>query len=123
MVLYQIAADFIVLLHFIFIIFVVSGGLLVFNWRWLIWPHMIAAIWGTLIVMAGWICPLTLIENSLRQAAGDEVYSGSFIERHLIPVIYPSNLDREMFITMGIVVIVVNVVVYAILFFKLKRDV
>ena len=122
-VLYQIAADFIVLLHFIFIVFVVSGGLLVFNWRWLIWPHMAAAIWGSLIVMAGWICPLTPIENWLRLAAGDEVYSGSFIERYLIPVIYPSSLDREMSITMGIVVIVVNVIVYAILFIRLKRNV
>jgi len=77
---------------------------------------------GALIVMVGWICPLTPIKNSLGQAAGDEVYSGSFVERYLIPVIDSLSLDREIFISMGIVVILVNVVVYTILIFKLKRD-
>lgn len=119
--LYQIAADFIVLIHFSFIVFVLIGGFLVFKWRWLIWLHIPAAIWGALIVMVGWICPLTPIENMLRQTAGNEAYSSGFIERYLVPVIYPSGLNREMFIAMGVVVIVINVILYTILFLKCKR--
>lgn len=119
--LYQIAADFVVLLHFTFIVFVLAGGLLVFKWRWMIWLHIPAALWGSIIVIARWICPLTPIENRLRQAGGAETYSSSFIEQYLVPIIYPSGLNREVFIAMGIVVIVINVIVYTILFNKRKR--
>jgi len=121
-VLYQLAADFTVLLHFVFIVFAVAGGILVFKWRWLAYLHVPAAIWAALIEMAGWICPLTPIENMLRNAGGGEVYSVSFIERYLIPVIYPSGLNREMFIAMGVFVVVVNVIVYGVLFMKLKNQ-
>lgn len=120
--LYQLAADFTVLLHFVFIVFAVAGGILVFKWRWLAYLHVPAAIWAALIEMAGWICPLTPIENMLRNAGGGEVYSVSFIERYLIPVIYPSGLNREMFIAMGVFVVVVNVIVYGVLFMKLKNQ-
>ena len=119
--LYQLAADFIVLLHFVFIVFAVAGGVLVFKWRRLGYLHVPAAIWAALIIMAGWICPLTPIENMFRQAGGGEVYSVSFIERYLMPVIYPSGLSREIFIAMGVVIIVINVVVYTILFIKRKN--
>ena len=119
--LYQLAADFIVLLHFVFIVFAVAGGVLVFKWRWLGYLHVPAAIWAALIAMVGWICPLTPIENMFRKAGGGEVYSVSFIEHYLMPVIYPSGLSREIFIAMGVVVIVVNVIVYAVLFVKRKN--
>lgn len=121
--LYQIAADLILFIHFSFIVFVIAGGVLVFKWHWLIWLHIPAVIWGALIVIVGWICPLTPIENMLLKAAGGETYSVSFIERYLVPVIYPSGLNREMFITMGVVIIVVNLIVYTILFVKHKREV
>ncbi|MCK5002875.1 MAG: DUF2784 domain-containing protein [Gammaproteobacteria bacterium] len=120
--LYQIAVDLIVLLHLAFIVFALAGGLLIFKWRWLIWLHIPAALWASVMVIMRWICPLTPIENKLRQAAGLEAYSNSFIEQYLIPVIYPQGLNRETFIAMGVVVIVINVVVYTILFIKRKRQ-
>ena len=107
---------------FCFIVFVLIGGIMVFKWRWLIWLHVPAAIWGALIVMVGWICPLTPIENALRQASGGEAYSGCFIERYLVPVIYPSGLNREIFIAMGVFVIVINVIVYCLFFIKNKKQ-
>lgn len=119
--LYQIAADFVIFLHSAFIVFVLAGGLLVFKWRWVIWLHVPAALWGSMIVIVGWICPLTPIENMLRQAGGLEAYSNSFIEQYLIPVIYPQGLSREIFIAMGMVVIVINVIIYTILFVKRKK--
>ena len=119
--LYQLAVNVIILLHFAFIVFVIIGGLLVFKWRWLIWLHIPASIWASLIAMVGWICPLTPVENMLRHAAGGEIYTDGFIERYLVPVIYPSGLNREIFIAMGISVIVINVIIYTILFLKCKR--
>lgn len=114
--LYRIAADIVILLHFAFIVFALAGGLLAFKWRWIMWLHIPAAIWAAVIIMLGWICPLTPLENMLRQAGGVEAYSSGFIEYYLLPVIYPSGLDREMFIVMGIVVIVINAIVYTLLF-------
>ena len=119
--LYQILADFIVILHFAFIVFVLGGGILVIKWRWIIWLHIPAVIWGALISFFGWICPLTPIENMLRQVGRGEEYLTGFIEHYLLPVIYPSGLDRKMYIVMGIFVLVFNLAIYALLIAKFKR--
>ena len=56
--LYSLAADFLVILHLAFICFVIFGGLLLLKWRKLIYLHLPAVIWGTLIELQGWFCPL-----------------------------------------------------------------
>ncbi|MGZ8144363.1 MAG: DUF2784 domain-containing protein [Methylosarcina sp.] len=104
-----ILADLVVAIHFGFIVFVVLGGLLALKWRELVWLHFPAAFWGALIEFAGWICPLTLIENWLRAGSG---YSSGFIEHYLIPIIYPSVLTREMQWGLGLTVVLINVMVY-----------
>lgn len=121
--LYQLVADFIVLLHFAFIVFVLAGGLLVFKWRWVIWLHVPAATWGALIAMVGWICPLTPIENSLRQASSGEVYAGGFIDRYLAPLIYPAGFTDEIATATGIVVIAINLLVYSIFLIRRIREI
>jgi hypothetical protein len=65
-----------------------------------------------LIEFAGWICPLTPLENDLRRAAGEAGYTGGFIEHYVIPLVYPAGLTRGVQITLGIAVIVVNVIAY-----------
>lgn len=121
--LYQLAADFIVLIHIAFIVFVLAGGLLVFKWRWVIWLHIPAAIWGALIEIVGWVCPLTPIENMLRQASTSEVYTSSFLDRYLAPLIYPAGFTDEMATATGIAVIVINVLVYSIFLIRRKSDI
>jgi len=72
--LYQVLADSVVLAHLAFIVFVLFGGLLALRWRWMPWIHLPAAIWGAVVVLFGWICPLTPIENALRHASGSAEY-------------------------------------------------
>ena len=110
-------ADFIVFLHFSFILFVIFGGFLILKWRQLIWLHLPAATWGALIEFAGWICPLTTLENRLRSASGGG-YASGFIEHYLIPIIYPSGLTREIQVALGLAVILLNLYVYRKLFLK-----
>lgn len=117
---YSLLADIIVVLHLIFIIFVVLGGLLVLKWRWMVWLHVPAAVWGALIEFVGWICPLTPFENRLRHLAGESGYTGDFVEQYLLPLIYPSGLTREIQIMLGIGVIAINLVVY---FFVIRHRV
>lgn len=118
---YQLAADAIVLLHFSFILYAVLGGLLAYKWLWLVWLHPPAVIWAAVMSLAGWICPLTPLENTLRAAGGGGHYSSGFIEHYILSVIYPAGLSRELQITMGIALLVVNALVYLGLIIKSLR--
>lgn len=107
-------ADLVVIVHGLFILFVVAGGLLALRWPRVAWLHLPAAVWGVLIEWSGWICPLTPLENTLRQAAGQAGYSGGFVERYLLPLIYPAGLTPAVQLWLGLVVLVVNAAVYAL---------
>ncbi len=85
-------ADFLVVLHLGFILFVILGGFLVQKWRRVLLIHLPAVVWGVLIEFQGWICPLTPLEQKFRMAAGEEGYSGGFIQHYLLPIIYPDAL-------------------------------
>jgi len=120
--LYRIAADLVLALHLGFIAFVVLGGLLILRYRWMAYVHVPAAVWGAFIEITGRICPLTIWENSFRQSAGESGYSESFVEHYLLPVIYPAGLTRSIQFWIAGCVIIVNVVIYAWLLYRGKRD-
>ncbi len=109
---YSIAADFIVILHLGFILFVVMGAFLVLKWPRVLYLHIPAIIWGALIEFMNWGCPLTPLEKSLRMAAGEAGYAGGFIENYLVPLIYPGELTREFQIWAGFLVIFINGAIY-----------
>ena len=109
-------ADLVVVLHFSFVLFVVLGGLLVLRRPWVAYVHIPAAIWGAAIELAGWICPLTPLENWLRRQAGTAGYSGSFIEHYILPILYPSALTRDIQLILGVLVIAFNLTIYAYVF-------
>ncbi|WP_223511266.1 DUF2784 domain-containing protein [Pseudomonas sp. GL-B-19] len=121
--LYRIAADGLVLFHLLFILFVLFGGLLVLKWRSLIWAHLPAAAWGVTVEVLHLTCPLTQWENLMRQAAGQNGYGGGFIEHYVWPVIYPAGLTPAIQLTLGSVVLAINVLVYLrlIRLWKLRR--
>lgn len=115
---YHILADILVAVHFLFILFVVFGGLLVI-WRpSFAWAHLPTALWGAFVEIFGWICPLTPLENHLRTLAGESVYSGDFIARYLLFLIYPENLTPSIQKGLGAGVIVINLIFYFIAFKK-----
>ena len=109
---YRAAADLVALTHFAFVLFVVLGALLVVRWRRLAWLHLPCAIWGALIEFSGFVCPLTPLENWLRQRAGSAGYSGGFIEHYLMPVLYPAGLSRSVQIVLGLAVVLINLSIY-----------
>ena len=107
-------ADLVVVLHVAFVLFVVLGGLLVLRWPRMAWLHLPAAVWGTWIEFAGWICPLTPLENWLRARAGEAGYATSFVEQYIVPVLYPAALTWELQWTLGSLVLGINLLVYVV---------
>jgi hypothetical protein len=109
---YGILADIVVLVHAAFVLFAVFGGFLVLRWRRLAWLHIPAVLWAALVEMAGWICPLTPLENLLCHRAGKVIYHYDFIEHYLMPVLYPAALTRELQMALGLAVLFINVSAY-----------
>ena len=111
----QLLADLVLLLHLTYVLFVVLGGLLVLRWRRIAWLHVPAFVWGAAIEFGGWICPLTPLENRLREEGGAGGYAGGFVERYLVPILYPEELTREVQIGLGIAVLLINLSIYGFL--------
>ena len=112
--LYAALANLVALAHFLFILFVVFGGLLVFWKPWLVFVHLPVAVYGVLIEWVGWVCPLTPLENHLRREAGQAGYAGGFVERYLLPLIYPEEFTRNTAIVLGALVLASNVLIYGV---------
>lgn len=96
--LYRLAADSVLVVHAMFVAFVVlgltcilAGKLLSWSWvrnPWFRLAHL-AAI--TIVVLQSWfgaLCPLTLWEMELREKAGDASYPGSFVAHWLETLLY-----------------------------------
>jgi len=109
---YRLLADLITVLHFAFVAYVLLGGFLVLRWRRSIWIHGPAALWGAVVEWAGWVCPLTPLENWLRLKGGVRGYEGGFVEHYVVPTLYPEALTPAIQVVLGGLVIVVNLVVY-----------
>lgn len=111
---YRILADLVLVAHGLFVAFVVFGGLLAL-WRpRMAYWHLPALAWGAVVVGMGLICPLTPLEVSLRQQAGQEGYAGGFIEHYLLGVIYPEGITRDTQMMLAAVLIIGNIVIYTV---------
>lgn len=118
---YRILADVVLVLHFGFVMWVVLGWLLVRRWRWLMWLHLPAAAWGVIIEFAGWPCPLTPLEQRLRELGGEAGFEGGFIEHYVGLLLYPGWLDETVQIVLGVVVLLLNVGGYWWVFSRPRR--
>jgi len=115
-------ADLVVLLHFLFVIFVVCGGVLALRWPRIIWLHIPAVLWGAFIEFSGSICPLTPLENRLRRAQGETGYQGDFIAHYILPALYPGGLTRTHQLLLGALALAINLAVYTLVFARRRRS-
>lgn len=114
-------ASAVVIAHLAFAAFAFAGGLLVLRWPRLALLHLPAMCWAVYVELSGSICPLTPLENSLRTSAGLDAYSGDFIARYVFPVLYPDGLTRGVQVALGVIVLLVNAVMYGLLVRRLRR--
>ncbi len=117
---YRLLADALLVLHGLFIVFAVLGGLAVLWRRWMLLVHLTCALWAATVVGMGWICPLTPLEQRFRLAAGQAGYSGGFIEHYLMSAIYPDGLTRNVQMVLSFAVVLVNVLIYRAVYKRLR---
>ena len=119
---YKFLTDALVVFHFAFVAFVMLGGLLSLRWNRLGWLHIPCVLWVIWIETSGNLCPLTPLENELREKAGLATYQGGFVDHYIMPVLYPENLTRNTQFGIAIGLITLNVVSYSlILVLRVRR--
>jgi hypothetical protein len=116
--LYRLLADAVLLLHGLFVAWVVLGGLLV--WRRPRWAllHAPSVAWGAWAMLSGAVCPLTPLENRLRALGGEAGYGGSFIDHYLLPLLYPAWAQqasgRDVQVALGLALLALWLACYAL---------
>jgi len=109
---YETLATLTLIIHFLFIIFVIFGGLLFFIKPWTLYFHVPAFLYGVYIEFTQSVCPLTYLENYLLSKANLATYSTTFIQNYLYAIIYPINLTKQFQISLGIALIIINLIIY-----------
>jgi len=118
---YRALADIVVIVHALFVAFVVLGGFVAWRWHRVVWVHLPAAAWGVALEFGGWVCPLTPLENALRARAGLAGYSGGFVEHYLMAWLYPVGLTPATQALLGALALAVNLAAYSLFVWRVRR--
>ena len=94
-------ADAIVVIHLAYLAFVPLGGLLAWRWLRVIWAHLAAVAIGVVIITAGFDCPLTTWEQSLRRRDGQRPYTNGFVDHYLTGRVYPHGYEWAVQVIFG----------------------
>lgn len=108
---YSLLATAVLVLHALFILWVVFGALLTRSRPILRWLHIVSLIWGILTELLPWPCPLTLLENWLEGRAGVTPYQGGFVLQYMDKLVYPDISATTLTVT-GVIVCVFNLALY-----------
>ena len=118
---YELFANLTLIIHLTFILFVIFGGLLYFIFSKIIYVHLPALLWGIYIELTDSICPLTYLENWFLYEGELSTYSNDFINNYILPIIYPEGLTNEIQINLVILLIIINALIYGLIYKDLKR--
>jgi hypothetical protein len=121
-VLTRLAANLVLLAHFLVVLFAVFGaiGVLVHPaWALL---HLPAVLWSAMVNLAGWTCPLTPLENRFRIAGYGAGYEGGFLHHCIGPLVYPRGMPRQLELVAGVSILVWNGVLYGGILSWLGRE-
>jgi hypothetical protein len=111
---YKIAADLVVFIHLVWILFLIFGVLIGRRIRWVMWTHLGGLGFSIVLQIVSAVCPLTYLEVWLRERHDPELaYPGSFITHYVEELVY-LQVDQVLlfWLTMGVVLI--SFVIYAL---------
>lgn len=110
----------VLLIHLAWILWVIFGAYWTSGRRWLTAFHIASLIWGILVEVGPWPCPLTLTEDFFQRAGGHAAYRGSFLLHYIGSLVYP-NVSVTLLIVCGVIVCAVNLSIYGWRAFKWMR--
>lgn len=115
MLMYRVLTELAVIVHLLFILFVIGGGFIARRRRWLTIVHLSAVAWGVYAELSpGIVCPLTTLENYFAQRAGMSTYEEDFVTRYLVPIIYQDEIGPTFQSLLVALVLLVNVFAYGL---------
>ncbi len=108
---YSAMAVCVLLLHALFIVWVVFGAFVTRSRPVLRWMHIASLVWGIFTELLPWPCPLTVLENWLEAKAGVQPYQGGFLLHYLDKLVYP-DISATVLTVGGVLVCVLNLALY-----------
>lgn len=108
-------------LHLAWILWAIAGALWTRGRPWWTAFHVLSLIWGIIVEVGPWPCPLTLAEQWLEMRTGGHTWTGGFLVHYLEAVIYP-DLPGWLITAFGVAVCVFNLGIYAERLWKARHD-
>ena len=108
---FKICAVLVLVVHLAFILWLIFGYLVARNNRVLRWFHVVCLIYGVVIEIVPWPCPLTLLETWCEGRAGIVPYRQPFLVHYLEALIYP-DIPDSLLIAGASIVCLMNAVLY-----------
>jgi hypothetical protein len=115
---YQFAADSIVFIHFLWILFLIFGAFIGRKYRTVRVFHIAGLGFAIIMQIFGWYCPLTHLELWLRQKHNPLLsYRGSFIIHYVEKIVY-IELSPVVIFVLTLILVAATGYVYV----RRKRD-
>ena len=102
----------VLLIHALFIAWIIFGALLTRSHPRLWRLHLASLLWGILIEVFPWTCPLTYLENLLESRAGVAPYEGGFLLHYLDKLVYP-DVSPISLVVAGVLICAANLAFYS----------
>ncbi|MBZ5595141.1 MAG: DUF2784 domain-containing protein [Acidobacteriia bacterium] len=107
----------VLLLHLLWIAWILLGWLVTRGRRTLAWVHIASLVWGIAVELGPWPCPLTLMEQWLEARSGATPSHQGFLVYYLDKLIYP-NLPETVIAWTGAAVCAAILGIYC---FRIRR--
>jgi Protein of Unknown function (DUF2784) len=120
-VVFRILADATVLLHLLFVLFAVLGGVLVVRWWWVAWAHVPAAIWGAWVEFAGWQMPAHTASELVPTARRRSYLQNEFRRTLRLSDSLPTLTFARGSVDIGWAVVLLNAAIYVLIFHRRAR--
>lgn len=105
-VLFRWLAVAVALLHAGYLVYLVVGGFLAWWLPRTFLVHVVAAVWGFIVVAASWPCPLTTLQNLLRVQGGQPALQRNFLDTYVRDVVYPAEYQDAIYVLVAVAVAV-----------------
>jgi len=97
--------------HLAWILWVIFGAFWTSGRRWLMAFHIASLVWGIMVEVGPWPCPLTMAEDFFQWRAGGVLSGGNFLQYYISSIVYPT-VSVTLLTICGVAVCVANLAIY-----------